>query len=169
MKYFWILAIALFATPASAGHHRVHALDFIDKGCETLVLAQKDLDNWRLHQSDPIDWLIDNVQGHLNFLYEDCEDLQFMLETPNYDLEIIRRRLNQPFRSGARSSITFFWAMTYEMGYSIHHRTDISRLGYKSINRFIRTASQAWRWFDLAIWHVTDTIREETYLDPDFM
>ena len=168
MKYLLLLAIVLFATPAQAVHHRQHVLDHLDASCQKLILAQKDLWNWERSQSDPDFGLFDRISGHLDNLLIDCHEIPLLLANPDADLKVIRRRLYQPWGGGGRSSATFYWAMLYETGYSITHRSESTRLGFKGLNRFLRSTALAWRTFDMAIWHIENAILEEIYLDPDF-
>ncbi len=159
-----LLASSLYTFPASAEHHRDHAIVHLDNACEQLGFVEISLNRWEVSVDGANPGFFTRMRYALRNALRDCEEVADMLEDGE-DLDIIRRRLSQPTESSPTSTVgTLFFAL-YGIAWTV---VDTEDADYDSFHRLLRRLEHGWRNVDLAIWHVNDAIREEIYDDPDF-
>ncbi len=161
-----LISIAfIWASPVLAGHHRGHAVDHLDHGCKQLRFARTNLNSWEASLLNPDANFFARTRNNLELTIKECEEVAELLMDTNEDLDVIRRRLNQPTVNPSFSaSRTIFFAL-YEIAFTI---VGTQGADYDQFHRLNRRMQQGWADIDLAIWHVVDAIREEIYNDPDF-
>ncbi len=158
-----VLTLVL-APPATAGHHRGHAVVHLDNSCAQLKAARLPLDRFEDSLADPRTGFFSRTRLNLELAIEDCEEVAFLLQDGE-DLDIIRRRLTQPTGANPKSTVRALFFALYEVAFTVVG-TDGADLD--SFHRAIRRLVHGWSHADLATWHVIDAIREETYDDPAF-
>lgn len=165
-RLFAVFLVALmWASPVSASHHRGHAVDHLDHGCKQLRFARANLNNWEASLLNPDPNFFSRTRNNLELTITECEEVADLLLDPSENLDVLRRRLNQPTTNPPISaSRTIFFAL-YEVAFTV---VGTQGANYDQFHRLNRRMQQGWADIDLAIWHVIDAIREEVYDDPDF-
>lgn len=173
-KFFLMLMLITFSFPVFAEHHRQHATQFLNQASNALADAQTQLaiyaeefDSSTASVISPTiirGWIRAAEIGLANAgeLIVDSIDILNDPEGGIAALDITRRLINAP--NEQRPYTLLFWyqySETYLAGVARDNSRDV--LGYA-----LRNITEAWKFTDLALWHVNDAIREEIYNDPAF-
>ncbi len=159
-----LLVVLPLASPALAEHHRGHAIIHLDNSCAQLKATRLALTRFEDSLENPRTGFFSRVRLNLELAIEDCEEVAFLLQDGE-DLDVIRRRLTQPTGANPKSTVRALFFALYEVAFTV---VGSDGADYDQFHRAIRRLSHGWSHADLAIWHVTDAIREEIYDDPDF-
>ena len=154
----------MWASPTLAAHHRGHAVVHLDNSCAQLRAARLPLNRFEDSLANPLTGFFSRTHLNLELAIEDCEEVVLLLQDGE-DLDVIRRRLNQPTGTNPKSTVRALFFAIYEVAFTV---VGSDGADYDMFHRAIRRLSHGWSHADLALWHVIDAIREEVYLDPDF-
>ncbi len=161
-----IAALLLFSVAANAGHHRVHALGFIEGMKFNINQMENKLTiyaNGGCVFNEADQGSIDVLFRYALFLEDNLVVLSGILEDPSGDLDAARRLLHQPDHVGGSAS---------KLIVGLTHRARMLMLACPASNNqlqgVVQRLSLLWEGLDRVIWHVTDAIREEIYQDPSF-
>ncbi len=159
-----LLVVLALASPASAKHHRGHAIVHLENALVQLVSARLSLDRWEDSLANPDAGTFSRTRYNFEAAITDCEEVIVLLQNGE-DLDIIRRRLTKPTVASPEATVNSLFFALYEIAF-----TPVGSDGadYDKLHRVLRRLTHGWRNADMAIWHVTDAIREEVYDDPDF-
>ncbi len=167
-RLFPILAILLvalaWASPASASHHRGHAVVHLENAIGQLVIARITLDRWENSLANPDPGFFSRTRFNFEAAITDCEEVIVLLQD-GADLDIIRRRLTKPTISSPEATVNSLFFALYELAFTV---VGTDGADYDMLHRTIRRFDNGWRDVDMAIWHVQDATREEIYGDPAF-
>ncbi len=162
---FTVFLLALvWASPASAFHHRGHAVVNLESAIAQLGFARRSLDRWEASLANPDADFFSRVRFNFEAAITDCEEVIVLLEGGG-DLDYIRRRLTKPTVASPEAAVNSLFFAMYELAFTV---VGTNGADYDSLHRAIRRFDNGWRDVDMAIWHVTDAIREEIYDDPAF-
>ena len=159
-----LLVAFVWASPASASHHRGHAVVHLENALAQLVSTRLSLERWEDSLANPDPGFFARTRYNFEAAITDCEEVIVLLQD-GVDLDIIRRRLTKPTISSPEATVNSLFFSLYEIAF-----TPVGSDGsdYDQIHRVLRRLTHGWRNVDMAIWHVIDAIREEVYDDPDF-
>lgn len=167
MRYIIGLVFLALSFAAQAGHHRGHAVGFLDQ----VDLHNGQFQKWvtlyanscRFSAEDQTS--IDVLFRYSGFLTDGVAAERAILQDPNGDLDDVRRRINQPNHERPNSSVTIVSGLL--------HRARMLIPSCPAGNAYLRNAifriTLMWINIDRAAWHVNDAIREEVYKDPEFI
>lgn len=169
-----IFLILLLPSLVSAEHHRTHAANHLIKTAGYLESAAIKLQQYSdaidyssVSEADSVAKYIRQAKARINELRvtnsRALEKLQDPSTVPE-NLETIRLLLNSP-NSKAGMGYQFESTANKLRSVSLHFRVE----PFDKSSAVIYLLLHAWREWGAAVWHVTDAIREEVYLDPVFI
>ncbi len=163
-----LLTIVLTTLPASATHHRAHAIVHLGNACNQLNQSVISLNRWEDSLLSPNLNTFGVARGNLARVTEAaCITVPDMLANGE-DLDVVRRELTQPNQiERPVSAVIDLFFVLYGIDFTVVG-TEGQGADYRNFYRFVARLNDAWKHTDLTIWHVNDAIREEIYLDPDF-
>ncbi len=161
-----LLILLFFPLLAGADHHRSHALEFLNHTKNAYLRSQFAMERF----SDGGEFTA-KQQKSINSIFAYISAIQGQVKRSDtyiacycYDLDAVRRIINQPRPFGPPSALSRASTVIVHMTLLMGSRPDKN----KDLAKAIQDARFGWGNLDLAAWHITDAIREEVYNDPDF-
>ena len=173
-----IIAALIFASSASAEHHRGHAFGQLGEAKSKIEYAitrlNRFLEVYEPGSAAKPDYKIYSLEGNIRLSLNKALDEIAAAEAAinNDDLFSARRFLSQPKNENPKSASFHLWSATYTINglygslslYDSNGNWSNARSQMLATLSALTHARSAIEWGE---WHVVDSIREEIYLDQD--